>query len=95
MTTATGEHHASVQRIQLRISGMSCSACAHRVESTLGKLPGFGRLNYGGWRPSTPARPVDAARAVGGPPRGLSGRSVRGLTVGRPVIRTPTTLDSC
>lgn len=45
MTTAvTGEHHASVQRIQLRISGMSCSACAHRVESTLNKLRGFGQL---------------------------------------------------
>lgn len=49
MTTAvTGEHHASVQRIQLRISGMSCSACAHRVESTLNKLPGVrAAVNFG------------------------------------------------
>ena len=28
------------QRVQLEIGGMSCAACASRVESTLNKLPG-------------------------------------------------------
>lgn len=62
MTTAvTGEHHASVQRIQLRISGMSCSACAHRVESTLNKLPGVrAAVNFG-----TRVATIDTSEAVG------------------------------
>lgn len=61
MTTAvTGEHHASVQRIQLRISGMSCSACAHRVESTLNKLPGVrAAVNFG-----TRVATIDTSEAV-------------------------------
>ncbi|WP_204808679.1 heavy metal translocating P-type ATPase [Mycobacterium riyadhense] len=30
----------SVRRVQLEVSGMSCAACASRVETTLNKLPG-------------------------------------------------------
>lgn len=40
VTTATAEAHADVQRVQLDITGMSCMACAHKVKSTLNKLPG-------------------------------------------------------
>lgn len=31
---------AGVQQVQLDVTGMSCVACAHRVKSTLNKLPG-------------------------------------------------------
>ncbi|WP_155769559.1 heavy metal translocating P-type ATPase [Mycobacterium asiaticum] len=41
MTTAvTDAHPDDVQQVQLDITGMSCVACAHRVKSTLNKLPG-------------------------------------------------------
>ncbi len=39
-TRAPDQAHADAQRVQLEISGMSCAACASRVESTLNKLPG-------------------------------------------------------
>lgn len=39
-TAATDAQPVPVQRIQLEISGMSCAACANRVESLLNKLPG-------------------------------------------------------
>jgi cation-transporting P-type ATPase A/B len=39
-TAATDEHSVLVQRIQLEVTGMSCAACANRVESTLNKLSG-------------------------------------------------------
>jgi cation-transporting P-type ATPase A/B len=39
-TAATDEHPVRVQRIQLEVTGMSCAACANRVESTLNKVPG-------------------------------------------------------
>ena len=37
-TAAPDAQHT--QRVQLEVSGMSCAACANRVESTLNKLPG-------------------------------------------------------
>jgi P-type Cu+ transporter len=39
-TATTDEHPVRVQRIQLEVTGMSCAACANRVESTLNKVPG-------------------------------------------------------
>ncbi|WP_156942930.1 heavy metal translocating P-type ATPase [Mycobacterium genavense] len=39
-TTAGDEHRLRVRRIQLEVSGMSCAACANRVELALNKLPG-------------------------------------------------------
>lgn len=40
VTTATTDAHPDAQRVQLDITGMSCVACAHKVKSTLNKLPG-------------------------------------------------------
>lgn len=40
VTTATTQARPDVQRVQLDITGMSCMACAHKVKSTLNKLPG-------------------------------------------------------
>jgi len=41
LTTApTDEYALGSQRVQLAVGGMSCAACANRVESTLNKLPG-------------------------------------------------------
>ena len=40
ITAATDEHPVRAQRVQLEVTGMSCAACANRVESTLNKLPG-------------------------------------------------------
>ncbi|CAM4311893.1 Lead, cadmium, zinc and mercury-transporting ATPase [Mycobacterium basiliense] len=39
-TEVTDQRVEREQRIQLKISGMSCFACARRVESALNKLPG-------------------------------------------------------
>ncbi|EUA85765.1 cation transporter p-type ATPase a CtpA domain protein [Mycobacterium ulcerans str. Harvey] len=36
------ERDQQVQRFQLGITGMSCFACARKVQSTLNKVPGFG-----------------------------------------------------
>ena len=45
-TEATGET-VGVQRIQLDVTGMTCAACARRVESTLNKLDGArASVNY-------------------------------------------------
>jgi Cu+-exporting ATPase len=38
-TAETAEASADVQRVQLNVTGMSCAACAARVESALNKLP--------------------------------------------------------
>src|ERR1700677_1352063 len=38
-TAATDEHPVRLQRVQLDVTGMSCAACANRVESALNKLP--------------------------------------------------------
>jgi heavy metal translocating P-type ATPase len=38
-TAATDEHPGRLQRVQLDVTGMSCAACANRVESALNKLP--------------------------------------------------------
>ncbi len=40
VTMAATDAHPDVQRVQLDITGMSCVACAHKVKSTLNKLPG-------------------------------------------------------
>ncbi|MEE3062898.1 MAG: heavy metal translocating P-type ATPase [Actinomycetota bacterium] len=37
---ATDEHSAPIQRMELEITGMSCGACARRIESVLNKLEG-------------------------------------------------------
>ncbi|MEE6138772.1 heavy metal translocating P-type ATPase [Mycobacterium sp. 050128] len=37
---ATDEHSAPMQRMELEITGMSCGACARRIESVLNKLEG-------------------------------------------------------
>ncbi|WP_119185017.1 heavy metal translocating P-type ATPase [Mycobacterium decipiens] len=39
-TAATDERPVGVHRVQLEVTGMSCAACARRVESALNKLPG-------------------------------------------------------
>lgn len=39
-TTAPTEAHPELEVVRLDITGMSCVACAHRVKSTLNKLPG-------------------------------------------------------
>ncbi|MGO9506942.1 MAG: heavy metal translocating P-type ATPase, partial [Mycobacterium sp.] len=39
-TEATDEHRARVQQVQLEVTGMSCGACARRVESALNTVPG-------------------------------------------------------
>lgn len=39
-TAASDEHLTHVQRVQLEVTGMSCAACAKKVERTLNKLPG-------------------------------------------------------
>jgi P-type Cu+ transporter len=39
-TAAADEHAVRMHRVQLEVSGMSCAACASRVESTLNKLAG-------------------------------------------------------
>src|SRR5271167_2437780 len=38
-TAAIDEHPVRLQRVQLDVTGMSCAACANRVESALNKLP--------------------------------------------------------
>lgn len=40
MIAATGQHPLPVQRVQLAVTGMSCVACAKRVEKVLNNLPG-------------------------------------------------------
>ena len=41
ITAAPPDHDPiGVQRVQLEVAGMSCAACANRVESALNKLPG-------------------------------------------------------
>jgi copper chaperone CopZ len=37
---ATDENRARMQRVELDVTGMSCAACANRVESALNTLPG-------------------------------------------------------
>lgn len=37
---ATDEGRTGVKRVELEVTGMSCAACANRVESALNKLPG-------------------------------------------------------
>lgn len=39
-TAASDDHLVPVQRVQLEVTGMSCAACAKKVERTLNKLPG-------------------------------------------------------
>lgn len=39
-TAPTDDQSGHLQRVQLEITGMSCAACASRVESMLNKLPG-------------------------------------------------------
>jgi P-type Cu+ transporter len=39
-TAATDAHSVGVRQVQLEITGMSCAACASRVEKTLNKMPG-------------------------------------------------------
>ncbi|MDT5218773.1 MAG: P-type Cu+ transporter, partial [Mycobacterium sp.] len=40
VTAVSDTHPVRPQLVQLDIGGMSCVACAHRVKSTLNKLPG-------------------------------------------------------
>ena len=40
ITSATDENPVQTQRVQLDVAGMSCAACASRVEAALNKLPG-------------------------------------------------------
>src|SRR6188768_3665491 len=39
-TAEAGDDTAGAHRVQLDVDGMSCAACAGRVESALNKLPG-------------------------------------------------------
>ncbi len=39
VTVASDEHSVRLQRVQLEVSGMSCAACAKRIERALNKLP--------------------------------------------------------
>lgn len=39
-TAATGDATSDAHRVQLDVTGMSCAACASRVETALNKLPG-------------------------------------------------------
>ena len=39
-TALTSDGQADVRRVQLDVAGMSCAACAGRVESALNKVPG-------------------------------------------------------
>lgn len=39
-TAASDEHPVPTQRVQLEVTGMSCAACAKKVERSLNKVPG-------------------------------------------------------
>lgn len=59
-TAATDEYPDQLQRVQLKITGMSCFACARRVESTLNKQPGVrASVNFG-----TRLATIDADAAI-------------------------------
>lgn len=59
-TTAPTETHSELEVVQLDIIGMSCVACAHRVKSTLNKLPGVrASVNF-----ATRVATVEAGEAV-------------------------------
>ncbi|QLL08784.1 heavy metal translocating P-type ATPase [Mycobacterium vicinigordonae] len=61
MTAATDELPARVQRVQLEVSGMSCAACARRVESALNKVAGVrASVNF-----ATRLATVDAEEGIG------------------------------
>ncbi|BDB41152.1 cation-transporting P-type ATPase A [Mycobacterium kiyosense] len=61
MTAATDELPARVQRVQLEVSGMSCAACARRVESALNKVAGVrASVNF-----ATRVATVDAGEDIG------------------------------
>ena len=60
----------SAERIDLPITGMTCAACANRIERSLNKTPGVRKagVNY-----ATGRATVGSARC--GPPTGRTGRS--------------------
>jgi P-type Cu+ transporter len=62
-TAPTSDGRADAQRVQLDVTGMSCAACAGRVESALNKLPGVrASVNF-----ATRVATVDAGEDVSAP----------------------------
>ncbi|MFV0496287.1 heavy metal translocating P-type ATPase [Mycobacterium sp.] len=65
MSGGTGRRAAPAYRVQLEISGMSCGACARRVESALNKVAGVRASVNFATRTATIDADASAASAVG------------------------------
>src|SRR4026208_2051499 len=81
----------STQRLELPIEGMTCAACAVRIEKKLNKLTGVeATVNYATERATVSFPPAAAPRAAGraggraeGAGRGSRGRRLPGAAAGR------------
>ena len=73
------------EMIELDVSGMTCAACANRVEKALNKLDGVtATVNY-----ATARAHVTGAAGVDTPTRALSGGNMQKLILGRALMGEP------